>query len=946
MESLGLSKVVNDLIVKAGFKKLTEPQIKAIPAILSGKNVLIIAPTGSGKTEAAIIPVLDMILRNEPPPISLLYVTPLRALNRDLIDRISWWADRLDLRIAVRHGDTAVRERRRQSVQPPDILITTPETLALLLNTRVMSRHLANVRWVIVDEVHELVDSKRGAQLSIALEKLRKLAGEFQVIGLSATVGSPDKVSKFLVGNNRSIEVITVDISKMMKFKVLYPQPTKDDHELADRLYTFPSVAARLRVIREILDNHRTALIFTNTRPMAEILSNRLILMDDDYPINIHHGSLSAEKRVRIERMLKGGKLKGVICTSSLELGIDIGEIDLVIQYNSPRQVTRLIQRVGRSGHWIERESKGVIIVQDSDDALESIVIVYFALKGKMEEPKIPLKALDVLSHEIAGYLINNKEVDIWDIYNVIKQSYIYADITPEEFTNLLKFLSSLSDRYLFFDESNQVIRRPLNRARLFNYYFENLSMIPEIKQYLVVNEEDGSPIGILDGEFVSEYGEPGFKFIIAGRPWRIIQVYKDRVYVKPEEDPIGAIPFWIGEEIPVPDFIAFEVGRLKRKLEEMYKSGLNEDIIFRKLADEYKSDINILKTALKSYLEQIKRGLPIPTDKRIIIEKVDEKIVIHVHGGTLINRALASFFIQAIFKEFGETIYISSDPYRIIVSSYSLGPEDVKRLMYIFNEEECKKLIIRGIEETPFFRWRLIQVAKRMGIISKDVELDPAKTEQLVISLRDTPAYEEALRESIYRDRDVEGALSLINKVRRGEIEVVCIESGYSPTPITRETVLRKEIRLEPGRVDRLEVLQLLSIRNKLLNEVRTFACISCFNYVDEVKIKQLPDKIYCPLCGSDIVGMSSALYEDVSRILSIAKVNIKGVKRTRIFRELNKSAKLISKYGKVAAVVLASDIPIKYVHDILRKEKQISGRLFKLIAKAERDALLEKYQ
>jgi len=938
-----LHPYIKKLIDEIGFKTLTEPQKRAIPLILSGKNVLIIAPTGSGKTEAALIPIFSQLISGNYKPIAVVYITPLRALNRDLIDRINWWASRLDIEVAVRHGDTVKKERRRHALKPPEIMITTPETFAMLLNTKIMSKHLSNVKWVIVDEVHELVDSKRGAQLSIALEKLREMTNDFQIIGLSATVGSPEIVGKFLVGANREMEIINIDVTKRMRFQILYPTPTDEDYRLADELYTYPAVAARIRAIINLVNKHRATLIFTNTRPMAEILSSRILLLDENFPVSIHHGSLSANVRMRIERMLKDSRIKGVVCTSSLELGIDIGNIDLVIQYNSPRQVTRLIQRAGRSGHWIERESKGVIIVQDSDDALESIAIVEYAKRNILEKPIVPSKPLDVLSHEIAGYLIANRVVSAKKIYDVIQRSYVYRDLTYDEYKRLLDFLSNLVDRYIIYDESSDLIYRGRIR-RLFEYYFENLSMIPEIKQYLVVNEEDGSPIGILDGEFVAEYGEPGFKFIMTGRPWRIVHVYRDRVYVKPDDDPIGAIPYWIGEEIPVPYHIAQRVGEIKRKLEELVRNSVDNPV--RVLSSELNVTQDLLRKALEPYVEQLNASLPIPTDRRIVMEKFQDKLIIHVHGGTLINRALAILISQLIFEEFGESVYSSSDPYKIIISTQTVQPNDVERMLLEVTLDNAEKLIRAGIENTPYFRWRLIHVARKMGLISKDVTLDPTKTEQLVLSLRGTPAYDEAYKESIERDRDIRGALNILRRIINGELTIEVIPNKLSPTPLMEHFLKYSSIKLEPTRVDKLKMLKILSIRVRLLNEVVTLACLSCLNYIDEMRVRDLPDDILCPNCGSRKIGVSKELLDDVMRVISIAKVGGRNVEGDSIWKELNQTSKLIEKYGKAAAIVISSGLPINKAKDILSREGRVSGRLFRLILEAEKKSLLEKYQ
>ncbi len=346
-----LVKPVRRLVEQKGFTKPTEPQQKTIPVILQGKNVLVISPTATGKTESAFLPVLSMLLQApKVPGIKVLYITPLRALNRDMLERLQWWCNNLDIRLAVRHGDTEPKERTRQSRSPPDILITTPETLQSILSGWTLRQHLQALKWVIIDEVHELSDSKRGSQLSLALERVRNLIGrDFQMIGLSATIGSPDKVAQFLVGTTRVVEIIRTPVAKDVSIKILFPKPTEEDSRLAAKLITHPEVAARLRIIRDYMLAQNSVLLFTNTRSISEELASRLKMWDNDFPVSIHHGSLAKPSRLAAERGLKSGDLKGLIATSSLELGIDVGRIDLVIQYMSPRQV-RGLSAVGRAG--------------------------------------------------------------------------------------------------------------------------------------------------------------------------------------------------------------------------------------------------------------------------------------------------------------------------------------------------------------------------------------------------------------------------------------------------------------------------------------------------------------------------------------------------------------------------------------------------------------------
>ena len=598
-----LVKPVRKLIEQKGFTKPTEPQEKTIPRILDGKNVLLISPTATGKTEAAFFPVLSMLLREpKTPGIKVLYITPLRALNRDMLERLQWWCNNLDIKLAVRHGDTETKERLRQSRSPPDILITTPETLQAILSGWILRQHLQSLRWTIIDEVHELADSKRGSQLSLALERIRNLIGkDFQMIGLSATIGSPDKVAKFLVGNNRPVEIIRVPVAKMVKLQVIYPKPTEEDVRLASKIYTHPEVAARLRIIRDYMSKHKSVLLFTNTRSIAEVLASRFKVWDIDFPISIHHGSLAKLSRITAEAGLKRGELKGLISTSSLELGIDVGHIDFVIQYMSPRQVTRLIQRVGRAGHTYGNIAEGLIIGMDSDDTLEALAITRRALKEDLEPVEIPDKPYDVLTHQIAGLMLKTRRLEFREVLELARKAAPFENLTIEDVEKVFKYMHERFPRLAWVSFEDQVALKPQRSKALFEYYFDNLSMIPEEKQFLVIDESSDTSIGVLDEAFMAEYGKPGTKFIIRGSPWQIMHAAEDKVYVRPVDDPTGSIPSWIGEEIPVPYEIAQEVAEIRGFVEEKTHAHLSPEEISSLLTERYCAGIEtILHSLLK----------------------------------------------------------------------------------------------------------------------------------------------------------------------------------------------------------------------------------------------------------------------------------------------------------------------------------------------------------
>src|SRR5438876_3512151 len=379
-----LSPPLKSLLQETGISKPTPPQEEAIPIVAHGENVLIIAPTGSGKTEAALLPLIDSMVQDEARQgISLLYITPLRALNRDLLERLQVWSAKLGFSVEVRHGDTPAADRRRMAGRPPDFLITTPETLQAILPGKRMREHLSRVKAVVVDEIHELAGSRRGVQLTVGLQRLEPVCpAGLQRAGLSATVGNPSEIAQFLGGSD-PVRIVQVPLSRDTRYKIEYPPPGEEDQELARRLYTAPEAAARRALVSDLVEAHDSTLIFVNSRVNAEMLGSKFNMMDQK--IMVHHGSLPKEERVRAEEAFKARQIKGLVCTSTLELGIDIGSVDLVVQYMSPRQVNSLVQRVGRSGHSLARTSQGVLVAVSTEDLLESIGVIELAKEGRLE---------------------------------------------------------------------------------------------------------------------------------------------------------------------------------------------------------------------------------------------------------------------------------------------------------------------------------------------------------------------------------------------------------------------------------------------------------------------------------------------------------------------------------------------------------------------------------
>lgn len=882
--------------------------------------------------------------------IKILYVTPLKALNRDILERLAWWCNNLDVKIAVRHGDTDTKERTRQARSPPDMLITTPETLQAILPGRLMRQHLSQVRWVIVDEVHEMADSKRGSQLSLALERLRWVTGrEFQLIGLSATIGSPKRVAQFLVGNGRDVEIVRVPVARLMRLKILFPKPKSEDYELASMLFTRPEVAARLRIIRKFLEKQKSVLLFTNTRAISEVLASRFKVWDIDFPISIHHGSLAKPSRIAAERGLKSGELRGLVATSSLELGIDIGRIDMVIQYMSPRQVTRLIQRVGRSGHRIGRIARGIIITMDSDDTLEAMAIARMAGEEDLEPVEIPHKPYDALAHQIIGLLMKKKRWYFYEIYDLFRHAYPYADLTVEDVQKVLTYMHQRFPRLAWVSFEDQLAIKPRRTKAMYEYYFENLSMIPAEKKYLVVDETSDSAVGVLDEAFVAEYGKPNVKFIIRGTPWKILNVVGDHIYVKPVDDPTGAIPSWVGEEIPVPFMVAQEVGRIRGRVEEQIKAGVEPGDIAVQLAKEYPADRDTILRALAETVEHVRKGYPVPSDRRVLVEDWEDFVIVHVHFGSLTNRALAQLFGHVLSEEFGAGVAVQHDPYRIFVQTG--GQANAERVVALFDElSQLSELAVRDLlaksaVRTGIFKRRMVHVARRFGALKRWVDFSKVSLSRLMKSFEGTAIYDEALKEVFTKDLDLERLARILGEVRSGEVEVVKLDTGGEATPVARVGIEKVSMKTDLIQPERMKRILIESTRARLLNEVRTFVCCSCWDYLEMLRVKDLPERPICPRCGSGRLGV---LRRGEDQVLSLVEKKDEKLTKTeeKIKEWAAKTAGMVDRFGLPAVVALCGRrLKTADVEAVLKKEKVLSDKFFELVIEAERNALKRRF-
>ncbi|MFQ6011359.1 MAG: DEAD/DEAH box helicase, partial [Nitrososphaerales archaeon] len=644
-------------VESSGMDSPTPPQVLAWPHVIAGEDVLLVAPTGTGKTEAALLPVLDRVIKDGAGDgISILYITPMRALNRDMMKRLEFWGTRLNLDIQVRHGDTSVQVRRKQSLKPPDILITTPETLQSILPGRRMRNHLKSVKVVVVDEVHGLVESKRGVQLLVGLQRLSKLA-DFQLVGLSATVGDVEETGRFLF-STQPYKLLKVDMSKKVRYSVDYPVPSEADNLLSREIFATSELAARLSAINDLLDTHESALIFVNSRTVAEMLGEKLGRIRRD--VAVHHGSLPRDERERVEYAFKEGRLKALVCTSTLELGIDIGSVDLVIQYMSPRQVTSMIQRVGRSGHRVGRTSEGVLITVSTDDILESGAVIREAYDNRLEKTRPFVNSLDVLAHQIVGYLMDFESVKEEDLLEDLKKTHPYRGLKPEVLKRVVEYLLGLRKLGV---RGNTLTRNRASRE----YYYDNLSMIPDETRYTVIDVTSDQKVGILGEEFMLLKARIGLHFICKGKVWQIEKIADDhKVFVTPSDDPLAAVPAWDGEMLPIPYQLARRVGYLRRTISQALDAEPTEELV-QDIRSELPVPIQARQKVVKEIKEHKQMNAPVPSDQLVLLEGFQKYLIIHTCFGEGVNRAIA-LVSEEILSRKGLIRLWWIDAYRILI--------------------------------------------------------------------------------------------------------------------------------------------------------------------------------------------------------------------------------------------------------------------------------------
>lgn len=794
------------------FEDFTPAQKRAIVDIHEGNNILISSPTGSGKTLTAFISIISELtelaekkeLKEE---VYCIYISPLKALDNDIeknldeplegIEKIA--GKKLGITKAVRTGDTSQYERSKMLKHPPNILITTPETLSILLVAPKFREKLKSVKYVIIDEIHSLAENKRGTHLSLSLERLQHLIGNFTRIGLSATVRPLEKMARYLVGNeygtDRNCLIVDINYLKELDIKVLSPV---DDIIAADPEET---TTATYDLLDELIKEHKTTLIFTNTRSGTESVSynlkRRFPSRYNQNNVMAHHSSLSKDLRLKTEEELKEGNLKVVVSSTSLELGIDIGYIDLVILVSSPKSVSRALQRIGRSGHRLHEKSKGRIIVVDRDDLIECALILKDAVEGNIDKINIPGNCLDVLSQHIYGMAIENK----WDIdyaYDVIKKSYCYENLEKDDYMSVLSYMAGeyveLEDRYVYakiwVDYDQNMFGKRGRLARML--YSTNIGTIPDRSGAVV--KCSGEIVGHIEEDFMEKL-QKGDTFVLGGNIYRFNYARGMSVNVSPATGP-PTIPSWFSEQLPLAFDLAKDIQHFRGLMDGYFTAGKSKKEIMEFINKYLYLDENATNSTYEYFREQ-HLYIGIPSDKRLIIENYTgfggrKFLVFHTLFGRRVNDALSRAVAYIISKKYKRDVMISISDNGFYLSSEGKigGYEAFKEL----DSENLRDVLIHAIDKTETLASRFRHCAGRSLMIlrrykghEKSVGRQQVKGKILLKFVKEMDEnfaiLKEARREVIEDFMDVKNAEKVLKAIENKKMEIKVVDTVV-PSP------------------------------------------------------------------------------------------------------------------------------------------------------------------
>lgn len=797
------------------FKEPTPPQYYSIKLIHEGKNVLVTAPTGSGKTLSGFTTVIselfNMAERNElQDEVYCVYISPLKALSNDVKKNLlvplqevrelsgKYGIKLPEVRIAIRTGDIPAHEKQKQLKNPPHILITTPESLAILLNSPRFVEKLKNIKWVVIDEIHELASNKRGVHLSLSLERLQDLVGkekEFVRIGLGATLYPIEEAAKFLVGMQSTgkkaepRDCTVVDVSWFKPFDLQVKCPTPDivhvtSDELNDRMYA---------MLDALIAAHKTTLIFTNTRGGTErtVFNLKRKFGYTDKEIAAHHGSLARDIRWDVEERLKKGELKVVVSSTSLELGIDIGYVELVVQIGSPKSVTRAIQRIGRSGHKLHDVARGRVIALDRDDLVETAVMLDSAIKHWLDSFTTPKNCLDVLAQHIVGMGLTRKW-DVKEAFDTVRRAYPYSALGEEDFKALLKYLAGhyvdLESRRVYgkiwYEPSEGVFGRRGKFTRVI--YFLNIGTIPD-EVSVDVYTMDKKRVGSIEEEFLERL-KKGDLFVLGGKVYKFQSSQGMRAYVERAEHEAPTIPPWFSEMLPLNHELALKIGEFRGGIASLLKQGKDKEAM-----EEIKKlpvDDNSAKSIYRYFEEQWAFLGEIPTNKMFLVEATRDLwrrnfLVFHCLLGRRVNDALSRVFAILVGKKLHTDIgvVVSDNGFALVMPGpIELREVHVKEVIEHAASENVYELLKKNLRRTELMKRKFRHCAARSFLVLRNykgyrfsVGRQQLASQKLLSVCEELPGefpiIKEAYREILEDVMDVSKASEILKKLADGGI-------------------------------------------------------------------------------------------------------------------------------------------------------------------------------
>ncbi|MBI2564602.1 ATP-dependent helicase [Candidatus Woesearchaeota archaeon] len=795
------------------FKEFSIPQKFGVMEIHKRNNILVSAPTGATKTLTGFLAILNELVDSAEKgilqdKIYCVYISPLKALNQDIyvnliepLKQIEEIAGKdLGIRVAVRTGDTTAAEKSKMLKKVPHILITTPESLAIVLSSLRFKEHLKKVDWVIVDEIHSLAENKRGVHLSLSLERLQRLSSHLCRIGLSATISPLEKVAQFLVGHERSCRIVDVQFLKNLDLQVISPVSNLIDcpHALLHKeMYT---------LIDRLIQEHKTTLIFTNTRSATERVVDHLkTRFPKNYLNNIgaHHGSLSKELRHSLETRLRNGELKVVVSSTSLELGLDIGFIDLVICLGSPKSVARFLQRSGRSGHRLHETVKARIIVMDRDDLVECSVLLKSAIEKKIDILHIPTNCLDVLAQQIYGMALE----DVWnekELFKIVKQSYCYKDLSWPDFQEILSYLAGefvdLEERYIYAKiwRKDGVIGKRGKMSRVI--YMMNIGTIPD-ESFITVKIGD-QVIGKLDESFLERL-KPGDVFVLGGDTYQFKFSRGTVAQVIASANRPPTVPSWISELLPLSFDLALEISRFRRLMYEKFNHNKEKQEIIEFIHNYLYVDTNAASAIYEYFKEQYDYCHKIPNDNLILIENYNDerenKIIFHTLFGRRVNDCLSRAVAFIVSRKEHKNIELGINDNGFYLSGNKINAKEALNLL---RAGKIDMIMNQAIEHSEAYKRRFRHCAARAMMIlrnymgrQKRVGRQQVSSQILLSALRrlneNFSIIKEAKREVLEDVMDIENTKKIVKLIEESKIKISEINSQL-PSPFSFNIALQ----------------------------------------------------------------------------------------------------------------------------------------------------------